>query len=119
MSHYYHYHLGLLDLGKKSRAEVHSGKYDSAVFEGSGNASFGRIERERFRWRTFTEKSYERWSQYVCVVCKHLVFRRDMSTWVCGKGHSITKEDCVDFVDDFLHVRFRMPDGQFMYVGEL
>jgi hypothetical protein len=107
----------VVGLGKKNREEVHSGKYDSGnFFEGSGKPSFFKVE--PFKYRTFTEKSFDRWSKYVCGVCKHLVFRRDINTWVCSKGHSITKEYCVDWVNDTLHIRIRMPDGDFTYLSE-
>jgi hypothetical protein len=46
------------------------------------------------------------------------VFHRDKNTWVCGKAHSITKEHCADFVDDYWHIRIRMSDGDFMYLSE-
>jgi hypothetical protein len=117
---YQYYYLRLTGLGKKNREEVHSGKYDSGdFFEGSGKSSFERpIKAERVKFKTFSENSFRHWWQYACGVCKHLVFRRDMNTWVCGKGHLITKEYCVDFVDDSFNIRIRMPDGQFMYLSE-
>lgn len=109
--------LEVIGLGKKKLLKIRSRNYDSAdFFEGSGKANFGKIERERFTYRTFTEKSFERWSQYVCGVCKHLVFRRDANTWACDRGHSITKENCVDWVDDTMNTRIRMPDGCFTYL---
>jgi hypothetical protein len=109
----------VIGLGKKRLLEIRSGNYDSAdFFEGSGKSSFERpIECTRIKYKTFTEKSFEHWSQYVCGTCKHLVFRRQANSWVCDKGHSITKESCVDWVDDILNTRIRMPDGCLMYVG--
>ncbi len=115
--------LEVFALGKKRLAKVRSGDYSlidsleaksKVAFRGKSN----RERRARERFRTFTEKSFERWSQYVCGVCKNLVFRRDINTWVCGKGHSITKEYCADFVDDYLNIRIRMPDGHFTYLSE-
>ena len=107
-------------MGKKKLLKIRSRNYDSAdFFEGSGKSSFERpIKSMRVKFKTFSEKSWEHWSQYVCGTCKHLVFRRHSNTWVCDGGHSIIKELCVDFVDDFLHVRIRMPDGDFMYLSE-
>ena len=108
----------MIGLGKRKLAEVRSRNYDPAdFFEGSGKTSLGKIERERVRLRTFTEKSFEHWSQYACGTCKHLVFDRHANTWICGRGHSITREHCGDFVDDIMNIRIRMPDGFLMYLG--
>jgi hypothetical protein len=46
--------------------------------------------------KTFTEKSFDYWRHFVCGSCKNLVFSRKRNTWVCGRGHSVTKEFCAD-----------------------
>ena len=38
--------------------------------------------------KTFTEKSFEYWRQFVCGSCKNLVFSRQRNSWVCSRGHS-------------------------------
>jgi hypothetical protein len=73
---------------------------------------------ERVKWRTFTDESLKRWSVYVCGSCERLVFDRHAKTWVCGRGHSITKNYCSDWVDGIMSIRIRMPDDCFMYLGE-
>jgi hypothetical protein len=68
--------------------------------------------------RTFTEKSFDYWSEYVCSVCKHLTFSRQRNTWVCGLGHRVTKEYCADWVKDIENIRIRMADGYLMHLSE-
>jgi len=68
--------------------------------------------------RTFTEKSFDYWSKYVCGVCEHLAFSRQRNTWVCGLGHKVTKEYCADWVDDIANIRIKMPDGCAMHLHE-
>jgi len=68
-------------------------------------------------WKTFSEKSLARFAEYVCGLCKHLVFRRERNTWVCDKGFSLTKAYCGSWVDDHWNIRIRMPDGDYMYLG--
>lgn len=68
--------------------------------------------------RTFTEKSFEHWSKYVCGVCKHLTFSRQRSTWVCGLGHTVTKEYCAKWVKDIENIRIKLPDGYLMHLSE-
>ena len=82
------------------------------------SATVGTSVGDHVGWKTFTEKSFEFWSQYVCGVCKNLVFRRQANSWVCDKGHSTTKEFCADWVDDIMNTRIRMPDGCLMYLSE-
>lgn len=72
----------------------------------------------RSSFRTFSEKSMEYWRQYVCGLCRHLVFQRSLNKWACEKGHAVTKEYCDDWVDDTENTRIRMPDGCFMYLSQ-
>lgn len=65
----------------------------------------------RAKFRTFSEKSMDYWRQYVCDLCKHLVFQRHLNKWACDKGHAATKEYCDDWIDDTENTRVRMPDG--------
>jgi hypothetical protein len=67
--------------------------------------------------RTFTEKSFEHWSKYVCGVCKHLTFSRQRNTCVCGLGHKVTKDYCADWVEDIDNIRLKMSDGCVMYLS--
>ena len=71
----------------------------------------------RSKYRTFSEKSMEYWRQYVCGLCKHLVFQRHLNKWACDKGHEVTHEYCDDWVDDTENTRIRMPDGCLMYLS--
>jgi hypothetical protein len=64
--------------------------------------------------KTFTKKSFEYWSQFVCGSCKNLVFSRQRNSWVCSRGHLVTKEFCADWIDDIDNIRVRMPDGCLM-----
>jgi hypothetical protein len=66
--------------------------------------------------KTFTEKSFEYWRQFVCGSCKNLVFSRQRNSWVCSRGHLVTKEFCADWVDDIDNIRVRMPDGCLMFL---
>jgi hypothetical protein len=68
--------------------------------------------------KTFTEKSLDYWRQFVCGSCKNLVFSRKRNTWVCGRGHSVTKEFCADWIDGIANIRVKMPDGCMMYLAE-
>lgn len=74
-------------------------------------------ECEHVGFKTFTEKSFERFREFVCGICKHLVFRREQNTWICDKGYSLTKEFCVSWVDDVENIRIKMSDGTLMYLG--
>jgi hypothetical protein len=109
-----------LDLGKRRRLEVRSSVSDLPDFVGvpARNVSKRAVERSHSEFKMFSEKSFERWSEYACGVCKHLVYRRDLKTRVCDIGHSVTKDFCADFIDDHLHIRIRMPNGEFMYLGQ-
>jgi hypothetical protein len=103
-------------LGKRRLARVRSRDYDSSdFFEGSGKSSFMKIERERVK--TFTEKSWVYWREFVCGSCKRLMYSRKERSWVCGRGHSITKEYCADWVDDVWNIRIGMPDGCVMFAN--
>jgi hypothetical protein len=107
-----------LDLGKKRLLEVRSSNSDLPDFVGvrANSNSKQAIEGSPAKVKVFTEKSFERWSKYVCGICRHLVFHREKHTWVCDKGYSITKEYCGDWVDGSSDVRIRMRDGVLMYL---
>ena len=64
----------------------------------------------------FTEKSFEYWRHIGCDSCKNLVFSRQRNSWVCSRGHSVTKEFCADWVDDIANIRVRMADGCLMFL---
>lgn len=67
--------------------------------------------------KTFTEKSFEYWLQFVCGSCKNLVFSRQRNSWACSRGHLATKESCADWVDDIENIRIRMSDGCLMFLS--
>ena len=65
--------------------------------------------------RIYTLEDEAFWSKFVCGTCVNLVYCRKEKRRVCSKGHRITAEFCVDWVDIGIeNILLKLPNGQMM-----